>query len=484
MSIAKALSNAVSGLTATSRGTETVAANVANAMTPGYARREMTVSAQSLGGLSGGVRINGVNRIVNEGLLAEARLSYAARSGSAELARFFNGVEEVVGLPGEASAISTALTQFETALIAASSRPDEDLRLIKVAETAATLADRLNQASRHVQDARTAADISIANQVGALSDGLAQVARLNKQIASLGSAGHDIAALHDERQAIIDQIADIVPLRIVPRDAGRVSIFTAEGAVLLDGLTPAELSFEAAGQFEPAMQAGTPGVGGLIFNGDELFGSGLRLFRGGSLASAFEIRDIHAPQIQAELDGLARDLYQRFADPAVDPTLASGQPGIFTDEGGMAPVPPGTGFAATIRLNAVILPENGEIWKLRDGLNAATMGPVGDGSLIERLASALEVVQDMTPPAQLSGRHDASGFAAKLEATIAGRRLSAEADATLHETRAGNLTERLMADGVDTDSEMQRLLQFEQAYAANARVIQAIDEMMNTLLRV
>lgn len=41
-----------------------------------------------------------------------------------------------------------------------------------------------------------------------------------------------------------------------------------------------------------------------------------------------------------------------------------------------------------------------------------------------------------------------------------------------------------MADGVDTDTEMQRLLQYEQAYAANARVIQAIDEMMNTILRV
>ena len=41
MSIARALSNAMSGLTATARGTETVAANMANAMTPGYARREL-----------------------------------------------------------------------------------------------------------------------------------------------------------------------------------------------------------------------------------------------------------------------------------------------------------------------------------------------------------------------------------------------------------------------------------------------------------
>jgi flagellar hook-associated protein 1 FlgK len=41
-----------------------------------------------------------------------------------------------------------------------------------------------------------------------------------------------------------------------------------------------------------------------------------------------------------------------------------------------------------------------------------------------------------------------------------------------------------MADGVDSDAEMQRLLQYEQAYAANARVIRAIDEMINYLLRM
>ena len=41
-----------------------------------------------------------------------------------------------------------------------------------------------------------------------------------------------------------------------------------------------------------------------------------------------------------------------------------------------------------------------------------------------------------------------------------------------------------MADGVDSDAEMQKLLEYEQAYAANARVIQAIEEMMDQILRL
>jgi flagellar hook-associated protein 1 FlgK len=41
-----------------------------------------------------------------------------------------------------------------------------------------------------------------------------------------------------------------------------------------------------------------------------------------------------------------------------------------------------------------------------------------------------------------------------------------------------------MAEGVDSDAEMQRLLQYEQSYAANARVLVAVDEMINQILRM
>lgn len=485
MSIARALSNAVSGLAATARGTETVAANVANAMTPGYARREVMISAQALDPASGGVRIDGVRRMVNAALLAETRLSTAARSESDALAVFFNEIEGVVGVPGDAGAISTALTQFESALISASARPDEDLRLAKVAETATTLTEGLNAASDKVQNLRMMADISIGHQVDSLQAGLDRVAILNRQIAALSSAGQEISALHDERQAVVDRIAEIVPIQSIPRDLERISLFTTEGATLLDGHAPARLSFAPVGAFTPAMQVGSGGVGGLIYNGDELSGTGLRFFAGGSLGAAFAIRDSHAPEIQSELDALAHDLYRRLADPTVDPSLGIGQPGLFTDDGVAAAAPPALGLAATLTVNQAILPEaGGALWRLRSGLQAALPGPVGDGALIDRLSAALKAVQTVVPPAPFTGAHAASGLAAELEARVASRRLSAEAGASLQGTRHANLSERLMSEGVDTDSEMQRLLQYEQAYAANARVIQAIDEMMTSLLRM
>ena len=53
MSIAKAISNAMSGLTATARGTETVASNIANASTPNFKARDIDFQA-ALQSLEGG----------------------------------------------------------------------------------------------------------------------------------------------------------------------------------------------------------------------------------------------------------------------------------------------------------------------------------------------------------------------------------------------------------------------------------------------
>jgi flagellar hook-associated protein 1 len=39
-----------------------------------------------------------------------------------------------------------------------------------------------------------------------------------------------------------------------------------------------------------------------------------------------------------------------------------------------------------------------------------------------------------------------------------------------------------MANGVDTDQEMQKLLIIEQAYSANAKVVQTMDELIQILM--
>ena len=76
----------------------------------------------------------------------------------------------------------------------------------------------------------------------------------------------------------------------------------------------------------------------------------------------------------------------------------------------------------------------------------------------------------------------AQGHAADLSSSVAGLRLVAEADGARATTHADALSDMMRADGVDTDREMENLLNLERAYAANAKVLKAVDDMLLNIL--
>ena len=485
MSITRAFNNAISGLTATAKGTKTVSANLANALTPGYARREVALSSQSIGGGAGGVRIDGVNRMVDACILAEHRLAAASVADISSRESFLVEMDRLFGAAGQPGSLSSALTDLDVALTSAVSRPDEEIRLTTALSRAGELAQRLNDISNGIQNARSAADADIALQVDRLNSALDRVTSLNRRITVLASDGTDVSSLMDERQAAIDQINQIVPVQEITRPGGKVALFSSSGAVLLDGTRPVRLAFAATGEFTLEMAVGSGTVGQLIYDGVPQTAAQMRLFAGGTLGAGFAVRDQLAPELQAQIDALALDLHDRFADPAVDPTIPPGGTGLFTDNGTRAGGATVTGLAARLTLNlAVGNPSGVDAWRLRDGLHATAPGPVGNAGTLQALRNSLQTRTNPLPGGPFTQKDTAAGLVANVHSRLSSQRLSAQADHAVRSGRAETLATRLAAEGVDSDAEMQRLLQYEQAYAANARVIQAIDEMMDAILRL
>lgn len=477
MSLAAALSSAASGLVAVARGTDVVAGNVANASTPGYARREATQTALP----DGGVRIASVGRIVSAALLGDSRAAGASVGYSKALSGFYTALEDATGVPGSGTALSDRVSDAEAALIAAAARPDSEVRLGGVTSALRNLVDGVNAAASTLQAARTDADRGIADDVTRLHAGLEDVARLNRSIISTTASGSDASALMDERQRAIDAIADIVPVREVTRENGRVALFTTGGAPLLDGTKPIELTFTPAGAITPQMAVGTAPVSRLMLNGTEVTDSLMDMFAGGSLEARFAIRDTLAPQAQTSLDAFALDLVQRFADPAVDPTLAAGQAGLFTDTSGTVVE---RGLANRLTLNSGLAADGSGDWRLRDGLGAAAPGDVGRSTLLTALADRFAKPQAAGSTAVSTGARSVAGFAAEIAAQVSTRRVAADNGLGRDTARADAVKSDLLTDGVDTDAEMQRLLQLQQAYAANAKVISAADAMISRILEL
>jgi flagellar hook-associated protein 1 FlgK len=265
------------------------------------------------------------------------------------------------------------------------------------------------------------------------------------------------------------------------RDNGAVALITTGGAMLLDGRA-AQVSFKQANMIDAQTTVENGALSGLNINGvpiptDAEFGA----VTGGTLGASFRIRDVLGPQAQASLDAFAQDLITRFQSGS----LASGQTGLFTDDGQPLSASVQPGLAGRIALDARADPaQGGATWRLRDGLDATAPGPPGDASRINAMIDALQTRRG--PPAAMPGAADgtAADLAAELVAGIGAARHRAESEQSFAAARQEAVKAQLLEQGVDTDAQMQRLLQIEQSYSANARVLQALDEMMQTLTRL
>ena len=485
MSLSNALSNAVSGLVAASRGTEVVASNLANALTPGFARREMQLSPRPHISAGGGVHVDGVVRIVRSSVLAQTRTASAETSRADTLASFHGAVSASIGVPGEAGALATLLADFDSALVSAAARPESEATLSRVLTTATGLAQAFNRLGTEIQTARTSADRAIAADVEALNTGLLRLSELNRQITVQLATGEDANASQDARQKVIDAISQIVPVQEVQRENGRVALYTTSGGVLLDGAKPMRIEFEAAGAITPQMQAGLPPIGYISVEGVELTPSQMGYFAGGRIAANLQIRDSDAPAAQARLDAAARDLYDRMSAPGVDDTLGGTLPGLFTDDGDLPVAGSEAGFAQRMAINSAVDPmQGGALWRLRDGIGAGTPGAVGGSALLDRMRESLAAPRLPATGGMSAINRTAMGMAADLSSAAASNRLSAEAVRSAASAQSNTFETMMRQDGVDSDKEMETLLALERAYASNAKVLKAVDDMIQTILRL
>ncbi len=477
MSMTSALNNAMSGLNAVGRSAQLVSSNISNALTPGYSRRELIQTAS----LFGGVQVDGIKRIVNPVVLSDRRLSEAQLAQDDLTATFLSRVQSLLGQPDDPGSLTGRMTTLEGRLIEAASRPDSTTRLVAAIDGANDLVDQVISIGRGIQSERETADRAISIDVEVLNTTLTQVHQLNGNIARLSGLEEDTSALMDQRRILIDNISEIVPLRILPRDRGGIALMTTGGQILLDS-KPAEIGFTRANAITPGMTPGSGLLSGITINGQPVaMNTGSGRLDGGRLETSFAIRDTLAVGAQSDIDAFAQDLIARFEAPGVDPTLTGGNPGLFTDGGAAIAATPAAGLAQRLSLNALVDPDQGgSAARLRDGLGATAPGNPGNSTILQSLSDTLSAPRVTSLGLSLS----AAAFTSELVSRNSGALFRAEQAQTFSQNRTDALREQELTDGVDTDQEMQKLLLIEQSYSANARVIQAIDEMMRRLLEI
>jgi flagellar hook-associated protein 1 FlgK len=488
MGISSALNNASVGLGASARLADTIANNVANAMTPGFGKRATELSSLTLGGHGSGVRVVGTSRAENPFLTAERRGMDAALGATGARSDAYARIMAAMGEPGDDNALATLATALETTLMSVTASPQSTTKLTDAVNAAAGLAAAVNRVADENVRLRTEADAEIARQVGRVNDALAAIDDINRKIATLAPKGVDVTGLQDERGRLIDGISAIVPVRAVKRDGDQVALYAQGGGVLLDGRIFGLSFTPAPNVVTPDMTLGAP-LGGLMQDQGALTGpvalaagSGTGPLDGGSLGALFEVRDRLAPEVDAEMDRYAGDLIERFRDLMPPAWLDGAGEGLFVDGGTGGTL----GLAGRIAVNAAVDPgAGGAVWRLRDGLAAAAPGLEGNGANLQALSDAMAAARDPVGFVTQNARAGGALMASEIGSFFAGRGARSDENRAYLVARQSALAEQeLHATGVDTDAELEALTLVEQTYAANARVLSVIDELMKLLLEV
>ena len=484
MSISATLSNAMSGLNMSSRAAELVSSNLANAMTDGYGRRLLEISSRGHAG-GGGVQVDGVTRVSDPRLVHDRRASEAETAAADVGAQSHARVLAAIGTPDDAMSLNGFLAEFSARLTMAASDPAVDLRLSNAVTAAADLVGAFNRISGAIQEERMTAEAGIARAVEDLNTDLRRVHSLNIDIARTRVTGGDSSALEDQRQRVIDRISELVPVREFRRANGVVALMSERGQILLDG-PPKEFSFVPSNQITPYQSLAAATLSGLAYDGVPVATEITGKLGGGRLAALFNIRDVDMVAAQSELDAVARNLIERFQDPAVDPTLAPGDPGLFTDAGGAFASTDEIGISARLRLNNAIDPATNanSAWRLRDGLQAFAPGPVGNASILTAMQGGLERASTVGSGSGAGQTATMARLFSGVTARFASLADTADRNLTFSMARSTELVSLERAGGVDSDEEMQKLLVIERLYAANARVIEAVDSMLDSLMRI
>jgi flagellar hook-associated protein 1 len=484
MTLSSALNSVQSIFNTTAKQSSIVSTNIANVGNSDYVRRQASVTTSLAG-----AQVVTISRAQEDALLMQYLQSSSKDSAQQTLLNGLESLKSLLGGNDYETSPSTYLSAFQQAMQTFATSPSSSITAQSAVTAAQDLANSLNTASDGVQSVRADADAEIASQVDTLNSLLSQFETANNAVKAATATGTDTSSALDEREKLLKQISSIVGVNSVTRSNNDMALYTSDGTVLFETI-PRSVTFSPTATYVAGTEGNAVYIDGVALTA----GEGSTTDASGSLQALMQLRDEVAPTFQAQLDEIAKSLVQIFSE--TDGT--SSAPGLFTwttSSGAAGGTPSAsddvTGIAATISINtAVITSQGGDASKLRDGTISGitdlnTSGDAGFTGNLDGLYQALSAKRDFSSHAGLSTSQSLMDYASAsigwLEEYRSGATTASEnTSAALSRSDEAYSNET----GVNLDEELTLLLDIEQSYKAATKILNVIDEMLQSLLDI
>jgi flagellar hook-associated protein 1 len=442
----------LSGIRAAQTGIDVASHNVANSATRGYTRQRVALAASHsyqspVGPIGTGVTVAQIGRLRDAFLDTRARGALAEHAGAGVRAQLLTTVEALTGEPD--NGISGRLTALWTAAEAWANDPADPATRRQVISELGAVAETFRSVSSQWDLLEADARIDRETRITAANDALTALAELDLRIANADPkrVGND---LYDQRDVLLDHIAELTGATARVGADGRSEVRLA-GVDLIDATGAGRLELDAAGSVLAVDPAGaaTDTTGQL----------------GGAIGGLTRFLDQDLPQWRRQLDALAAGLAE-----AVNATNAGGVRADGTPGGPLLSYDPADPAGSLARLTD-------DLSALAAAIAGAPPGP-HDGTNAARFAALRTTPVDIGGTSATIDTH-LSNLVTGLAGDVRSARTSATAARTVASSAA---TARDAEHGVSLDEEMVELVRYQRQLEASARVMTAVDQVLDTLV--
>ena len=534
------LSVGSSGLAAAYAALNAASNNVANVNTPGYSRQAAvltTMPGQFTGaGYTGrGVAVETIRRAFNDQVNGQVQFTQSQSSEAATQSQLMRPVDKLFA--SDDLGIGSAMDRFFSSLTQASSRPADMAARAAVISSAQQLVSRFNQTVGQLDELGRNADLAVRGTAAQINTLAQKIGSLNEAIANSKASGHTPNDLMDQRDYTIRQLNEQVGVTTLEQSDGSLNIFLSGGPALVVGNNAASLTIGYDPSVPQKQIIGVTTRNGGSTSSVQIAASSVN---GGALAGQLKFREVNLVDAKNELGRLATALATTFNSVHQLGTNMNGGTGqaLFTlapPQAFASSLNAGTGSISVAVATGSALQASDyrvdydgaqySVMRLQDGVRttSATLPLTLDGLTISMAgipnagdSFQLQAVRNggaglamaLTDPRLLSfGQTSAAGdnrnalalAAVADQAALGGLTFSqafGEVSAKIGTTTNGLEISSLVADkllnqaladqssvsGVNLDEEAAKLIRFQQAYQASAKVISTAQTIFQTLL--
>jgi flagellar hook-associated protein 1 FlgK len=238
------ISNALSGSIAAQAALNAASQNIANLQTAGYTRQGVLLSSLGAGvgvrSAGNGVEVSALLRFADAYKSQQMWRAASDQGARSQTQPYLTQLERVMG--DDASSISNGIDGFFAALNASAVDPTSTPLRQQIVTSADAMAQRFNSISTVMSNQLLSVQQQRAAIVPQANTTLANIAALNQRISTSTASGTNVSSLMDARDQLIDGLASQMGIEVLDQPDGSRNVSLKSGQPLVIGSIAGTLS--------------------------------------------------------------------------------------------------------------------------------------------------------------------------------------------------------------------------------------------------